>query len=87
MSNTKDEIKEFNSSPKLIVITDTGSNSETKDNFKVIYNSKFKLIRGILKIIIHLNMKHLVKTVLRNVRQGNVDWVMLMLERLNMSVR
>ena len=40
LSNTKDWIKEHNGSPKLIVITDTNSNSGTEDKLKVIDNSK-----------------------------------------------
>merc|ERR1712238_68669 len=43
LSNANDKIKEFNVSPKLTVISDTGSNSETKDIFKVSDNSNVKL--------------------------------------------
>ena len=43
LSNANDKIKECNVSPKLTMISDTGSNSGTKDIFKVSDNSNVKV--------------------------------------------
>jgi len=49
LSNANDKIKECNVSPKLTMISDTGSNSGTKDIFKVSDNSNVKVTGVILE--------------------------------------